>query len=173
MKKVFFITALTVASFAGFAQDDKKEASKPFSFSVGIDGQLPLGDFGDSYNFGVGGSAQAAYKVAEELDITLSAGFLSFSGKSITITGLPSFKVPAFQIVPVLAGIRYHFSPNIYGSGQLGMSFGIGDNSGSNFTYAPGIGFKVSDFDFLLKYTGISGDGSSINTIGLRAAYNF
>ncbi len=174
MKKVFFITALTVASFAGFAQDDKKEASKPFTFSVGVEGALPLGDFGDTYNFGIGGSIQGDYKVADELAITLNVGYISYSGKSITVLpGFPTVKVDALGLVPVLAGIKYWFSPNVYGSGQLGLSFATGSGSGSNFTYAPGIGFQVQKFDFLLKYTGISGDGSSLNSIGLRAAYNF
>lgn len=179
MKKVFFIVALTAASFAGFAQDDKA-ASKPLSFSIGLEASLPFGDFADRYSFGIGGSAQADYKVADDLAITLNAGYISYSGKdqSITIPGLPTInnKNEALGLVPVLAGAKYWFSPNIYGSGQLGLSFATGKgNSGSNFTYAPGVGFQFSQFDILVKYVGISGSngGSALNAVGLRAAYNF
>ena len=167
-----------------FAQKESKEDSKPLSFSIGVDGSLPLGTFGDSYNIGIGGSAQADYKVAESFAITLNAGYLTYSGKSYqTIVGInpitfqPIYgtaKYAAFNLIPVLAGAKYWFSPNVYGSAQLGLSFASGNgNSGSNFTYAPGVGVKFSQFDVLLKYTGISGNGSSINAAALRAAFNF
>jgi hypothetical protein len=185
MKKLLFIAALTAASFTGFAQDEK-EADKKLSFSIGLEAALPFGDFGDFSSFGIGGSAQGDYKVSPELAITLNAGYISYSAKTVStiigfdpVTFAPIYgdvKGDALGMVPVLAGIKYWFSSMIYGSGQLGLSFATGNGaSGSNFTYAPGIGFQFSKFDVLLKYTGISssGGGSSLSAVGLRAAYNF
>jgi len=184
MKKVFFIVALTATSFAGFAQKEKEE-SKPLSFSVGLEAALPIGDFADFNSFGIGGSVQGEYKVAPELGITLNAGYISYSAKSISVLGVSLPKEKALGVIPVLAGVRYHFSENIYGSGQLGLSFFSGGGSGSNFTYAPGVGFKFSQFDVLVKYVGMSSKVESFNgtaivsktatygAVGIRAAYNF
>ncbi|HPH83865.1 MAG TPA: hypothetical protein PLC48_00345 [Ferruginibacter sp.] len=184
MKKVFFIVALTAASFAGFAQSEK-EASKPLSFSVGVEAALPIGDFGDAYKFGIGGSVQADYKVAPELAITLNAGYISFSGKSVTTTYVipttppqtisQTFKNATIGYVPVLAGVKYWFS-DLYASGQLGLTFATGNGaSGSTFTYAPGIGYKFAPIDVLVKYVGYAAQngGSASSNIGIRVAYNF
>ncbi|MFT3980370.1 MAG: outer membrane beta-barrel protein [Ferruginibacter sp.] len=160
MKKFFFIAALAVASFSVKAQD-----SKPLSFSVGAEAHLPLGNLADIYSVGFGGSVQADYALDQQLAVTLNAGYLNFSGKDgWGNTGM----------IPVLGGIKYTFQGNVYASAQLGASFGTEKNSGTSFTYAPGIGYKFSpNFDALLKYTGWSNDGSSTSAIGLRVAYTF
>lgn len=171
MKKVLLIAALTAVSFAGFAQDEKG-ATKKFGFSVGVEAALPMGDFGDSYGFGIGGTVQADYNVNDKFALTLNTGYITYSGKTIDL-GIISIKNDALGLIPVLAGAKYSFSENVYGSAQLGVSIASGSGSGSNFTYAPGVGVKFSNFDVLVKYTGISATGGSLNSIGLRAAYNF
>ena len=188
MKKLLFVSAIFLAgSTSLFAQKGDKEESKTLSFSVGVEGSLPLGNFGNSYSFGFGGSAQGDYKISDDFAVTLNVGYITYSGKS-TSTRIPigidpitfqiiystvTSKAPAFNLIPVLAGAKYWFSPNVYGSAQFGLAFASGGGTGSNFTYAPGIGFKFSQIDVLLKYLGISATGGSLNTVGLRAAYNF
>lgn len=172
MKKVLLIAALTAVSFAGFAQDDK--GGKKLSFSVGVEAALPIGDYADSYSIGIGGTVQGDYNVNDKFAITLNSGYITYSGKSIDLgSGFGSIKISSLGVIPVLAGAKYSFTENIYGSAQLGMSFLSGSGSGSGFTYAPGIGAKFSNFDILVKYTGISVTGGTFNNIGLRAAYNF
>ena len=164
MKKVFLFAALAVASFAVKAQDEK-----PLKFSVGAEVHLPIGDMGDAYSVGFGGTVQADYALDEQLALTLNTGYLNFSGKKIG-----GFKVPSAGLVPVLAGIKYTFAGNVYGSAQLGASFGTEKGQGTAFTYAPGVGYKFSpNFDALLKYTGWSNDGSNTSAIGVRIAYTF
>ena len=166
MKKLFFIAALTAVSFAGNAQNETK---KPLKFSIGLEAALPLGDFGDVSSFGIGGSAQADYSIAEKLAITLNAGYISFSGKTIS-----GYKVPSVGFIPVLAGIKFDLTPELYGSAQLGVTFSDQSGGGSIFTYAPGLGYKFTEnFDALLKYTGYSDKGGTLNTVGLRIAYTF
>ena len=106
-------------------------------------------------------------------------------GKDQTFTfpgqGTITVKGADFGLIPVLAGIKYSFTPQVYASAQLGVSFSTEKDGGSNFTYAPGIGYKFSEnFDILAKYTGYSvkssGSGSkstSLNTGGIRLAYTF
>jgi hypothetical protein len=173
MKKVFFILALTAASFAGFAQD----GGKALRFSVGVEAGLPVGDWSDYTSFAIGGSVQGDYFVAPDLALTLNAGYLSLSPKTITVAGV-SYKGESTGIIPVMAGIRYFFSPNFYGSAQLGAAFGTESGAGTAFAYAPGIGYKFTDnFDAMVKYQGFSSkvDDVSVSNslIGLRVAYTF
>ena len=52
MKKLLLASAILIAaSTSSFAQKDSKEDSKPLSFSIGAEGSLPLGTFGNSYSF--------------------------------------------------------------------------------------------------------------------------
>ncbi len=165
MKKLLFVVALTAASFAGFAQNSNVK------FGIGLETAFPLGTFGDAYSFGIGGSAQANFVLDPTLDLTLQAGYISFQGKTVN-----GFKFPSIGYVPLLGGIEYKFTPQVFGSAQLGVTFATGNGaSGTAFTYAPGIGYKFTEnFNALLKYTGYSAKGgSSSNTVGVRLGYTF
>jgi hypothetical protein len=175
MKKLFLacIIVLTVASVN--AQDKAMSSGSSIIFSIGVEPSLPIGDFHDiGYNFGIGGSLQGEYKADSDLGITLNAGYLNYSGKDYTIGGY-TYNGGNYGIVPVMAGIKYYFSPKVYGHGQLGISIGTSKGASSNFTYSPGVGFYISNnLDLLLKYVGISGKGGgNLNSIGARLAYNF
>jgi len=162
MKKVFLIFALTSLSFSGFSQKNDKSTK----FSVGGELGLPVGDASLFTSLAIGFSGQLDYNVAEKIDLTLNAGFIKLTGKD----GLEGVSV-----IPILGGAKYHFSDKVYGSAQLGISitnsYGVSSNQ---FTFAPGVGYKISDnLDLLLKYTTISSDGGSVNWIGVRAGYSF
>lgn len=177
MKKVLLSAALIVAVAFG-ANAQKSEDGAKLKFSVGLEAALPIGDFGLASSFGIGATAQANYNVAENIDLTLNAGYISFAGKDQTFSypGIPTqtIKGEATGFIPVLAGLQYQFGGGLYGSAQLGLTFGSGAGSGSIFTYAPGVGYKISDnIDALLKYTGYSQTGGSLSTVGLRVAYTF
>jgi hypothetical protein len=171
MKKVFLSIAIAAIAFSANAQDSKSD--QPLKFSVGVEAGLPLGDFKEFSKFGIGGSVQGEYAAAEKVGLTLNAGFLSFSGKTID-----GDKFPSTSIVPVLAGAKYYFTDKVYGHAQVGISFmsvkfeGV-TASASGFTYAPTIGVMPSEnIDVSLKYLGISKDGTT-SFLGLRVAYTF
>jgi hypothetical protein len=169
MKKLFFVVAFAAASVAVKAQD-----TSPLKFSIGLEAALPVGDFADSHSFGIGGSLQGDYSVAEKLAVTLNAGYTSYTGKKYDVPGFGSVKAPAIGLIPVLAGFKYALTDQLYGSAQIGATFSDQKNSGTAFTYAPGLGYKFSEnFDALLKYTGYSQDGGTLSTVGLRVAYTF
>lgn len=168
MKKLLLVFAIsTIATYVS-AQEKR---DKPILISVGVEGSLPIGDFGDFYSFGIGGSLQGEYKAARELGITLNAGYLNYTGKTVAGT-----KIPSSGLVPVLAGAKYYLGGGAYAHGQLGVAISTEKGGGSNFMYTPGLGYLFAPgFDAEIKYVGISnGEGSgSSNSIGLRLAYNF
>ena len=183
MKRIILSFAVLAATLSVSAQ--AKESGSPIKVSLGVEAVAPFGDFAKSSKFGLGGSLQGDYNVDPTLAITLNAGYINFFGKDYTYTipgaGTYTTKAANFGLIPVLAGIKYSFTPQLYGSAQLGVSFSTEKNGGSNFTYAPGVGYKFSDnFDILAKYTGYSvknsGTGTkstSLNTAGVRLAYTF
>ncbi|MDN3655775.1 outer membrane beta-barrel protein [Ferruginibacter paludis] len=175
MKKVMLSAViLTLSVLTASAQKESAETNS-FKFSVGVEGGLPTGDLKTTSSFGIGGSIQGDYKATESFALTLNAGYLSFSGKTVSLLG-ESIKYPSINIIPVLAGGKYYFTESVYGSAQVGVSFVsmTGESSSSAFTYAPGIGYYVSpNFDLLLKYQAASKNGSTLSFIGLRAAYSF
>lgn len=165
MKKVILSLAIVaIGALSASAQSEKAEA-KPFTFSVGVNAGLPIGDFKPFYSFVIGGDIQGQYSVAENLGLTLSAGYLNYSGKD---------GVESSSAIPVLAGVKYYFTPGgFYGHAQLGVSF-LSDGGGSAFTYAPGIGYNLSpNFDLGVKYQAFTKNSVTGSFIGLRAAYNF
>ncbi|MEO6454752.1 MAG: outer membrane beta-barrel protein [Ginsengibacter sp.] len=163
MKKLLSIIAVIMITATSLQAQSKKP-----TFSIGVDAGIPIGKAGDVYSFIIGGSLQGEYKVASELGLTLSAGYQSWQVKK-------NFGGGSNGLVPVLAGIKYYFTPMVYGSGQLGISLSTESGGGSSFTYAPGIGFLISkNVDVLAKYTGLSvKGGGSLNEVGVRLAYNF
>lgn len=174
MKKLLLATIILLTVASVNAQDKGSSSVGAIQFSIGVEPSLPIGDFHDiGYDFGIGGSLQGEYKASSDLGITLNAGYLTYSAKDITVNGV-TFKSPDYGIVPVLAGFKYYFSPKVYGHGQLGASIGTSSGATTNFTYSPGVGFYITNnIDLLLKFTGISGNGGSLNSIGARLAYNF
>ena len=176
MKKIILAFSLLGVISATTVTAQKKSIANATTFSIGVEGSLPVGDFNDAgYNFGIGGSAQVDHKIASNAAITLNAGYLNYANKSSVIDY-------HFSVIPVLAGVKYWFSPKVYGSAQLGAAFNSvkvsNSNSGSStstgFAYSPGIGFNISNsVDLLVKYFGNSVNGGTFSSVGARLAYNF
>lgn len=176
MKKLAIVAILSVVSFAGFAQD-KDNGGKKIRFSVGADVNLPMGDMGDTWGIGFGGSAMAEYMMKSNLSLTLSAGYNTYGGKDITVLGQTT-AFPNLNVIPVMAGVRYYVNPKIYTTGQIGMSFwnlkDVDDSNESDFTWALGAGYYITpNIDLGVKFNSIGTEGSASNAIAFRLAYNF
>jgi len=150
---------------------------------------LPMGDFGDGYDMGFGGTGTFVYNLNPNFSITATAGYLTWSGKVADFT---------FSSIPVLAGVRYAFGKgkfNPYVAGQLGMHFvtvkspsivvlGIdigGSASDSNFGFAAGAGFLYAlsnnlNLDVNAMFNSITASGGSSNyvtaLVGLLFGFN-
>lgn len=164
MKKVI-LSLVVFATLSASAQQKEaaKTEAKPFKFSVGVDAGFPVSPSGNK-GFIIGGDVQGEYAAASSVGITLSAGYLNQSYQSVSVGS-----------VPVLAGVRYYFSDKkFYANAQAGLSFSTVSGGGSAFTYAPGVGYYITNnFDLGVKYLGTSKNGYNSGAILLRAAYNF
>jgi hypothetical protein len=172
MKKVLLSAVILATMISVKAQSGG--ADKTVKINGGIEVGLPIGDFGDIATVGFGASLMGEYSASEKVGITLSAGFLTFSGKTVNLGGgVGSFKYGSTSIIPVLAGVKYHFNEKVYGQLQAGLSF-FNNGGGSAFTYAPTIGVMASEkIDLSLKYQAATKSGGSLSFIGVRAAYTF
>ena len=123
------------------------------------------------YKLVAGGDLQVDIPVTTGLKITGSAGYENFSYKvpvtNTTVSGHSSF-------IPLLAGAKFSLSPKAYGHAQLGYSVSTLKGGTGAFTYAPSIGYMISqNFDVSAKYFGLSFNGGTLSGIVARLAYNF
>lgn len=164
-----------VALTAFFCSQSFSQYARP-SLSIGGELGIPTGDLNATQKIGVGGSVKAAFPVAPDLDITASAGYISFSGNVIG-----DVKRSALNFIPIKAGVRYRFVPHgFYLEPQLGYTSintpGLSNSATGGFTYAANAGYFIGrNLDISARYEGVSKKGSQGNLpfAGFRLAYNF
>ncbi|MDB5249460.1 MAG: hypothetical protein JWQ40_3854 [Segetibacter sp.] len=175
MKKLPF---LLIASFIfSTAKTFSQQSSIPSpSLNLGVEAGLPVGDFGKGYKVGLGGSLKALFPVATDAAITLSAGYMSFSGKETTLGGNTVYKNPALNMIPIKAGFQYSFPGGLYFEPQLGYTnFKVKDGkSNGAFTYAANLGYLINrKLDLSARYEAFSKNEATTSFAGLRLGYNF
>lgn len=166
-KSLLLIVVLSALAFNTFAQSSDNSGGK---FSIGIDPGLPVGDASDVSSFAIGGDLKYSMPAAENFDVSLSAGYTAFLGKTID-----GFKLPSIKGIPVKLAGRYNFNgpTGFFGEVGLGAAF-IQDGGGTAFLYAPGIGYAMDGgFEIGVRYEGWSVHGGTFSQVGLRLAYSF
>lgn len=183
---VLALGLLSVFSFSIKAQEIKTTnttTSSGIRLSIGPDAGIPLGSFGDRYDWSIGGSVQADFPILkEQLFVTVNAGYLNFMAKNDT--GLPNSS--DLQMIPVKAGLKYFPVHNFYVQGEAGASFltnksDVGASKSTVFVYAPQVGylFNLGGRNYLdagVRFEGntkFTDNGSSNNYLALRVAYSF
>jgi len=149
-----------------FAQDQPA-----FKFSAGPEIGFATGSFSNSHSFGIGATAQVDISLQEHLYGTITAGVISYNGKSYG-AGL---KYKGTTIVPFRVGVKYFLAGGIYGALQTGLGF-INNGGGTAFAYSPQLGYEFKTktgraVDATFKYDGYSKNG--IGALGFRLAYVF
>ena len=138
----------------------------PIKVGIGAVAGVPVADATDFFNSVFGVDLQGEFYVIPSFALTLSAGYVEFSKKS-GVTGNSG-------LIPVLGGVKYFFSDKVYGSAQAGLSVAASGDAGSTFTFAPAIGYKLSNrFDLSLKYQSATKDGWNDAFLGLRVGLSF
>ena len=170
MKKILF----TLALLGGFAVSSFAQSSNDGgNFSIGFEAGLPVGNASDFYNFAIGGSLKYEQPVASDVAVTITAGYTSFQGKTVTVAPGLTGKVKAAGFIPAKAGLKFNIADAFYGEAQLGAAFSTQSNGGTAFAYSPGIGYKFSDnVDLGVRYEGWSHNGT-FSQIAARLAYSF
>ena len=159
MKKLLSLVLLFAALSA--------TAQKNLKFSIGAELASATGNLNKVYSFGIGATAQVDYMISNDVAVTANTGVIELVGRKIGGTNL---KYRSSAVIPLLVGIKYYFTPAVYGSGQIGTSI-FSSGNGTVFTYVPGIGYKFNNkIDALFKYTGYSSSGG---TFGIRIGYSF
>jgi len=172
MKRIFLLSAIAgIFAFSSASAQTKDVAMSGPKLGIGAEFAFPVGNFGDVFNLGYGGSLQYQHPVANNLNITGSAGYLSFKAKD-------EFGGGSIGFIPVKAGARYFVAENIFINGELGAAFSTEDGGTTAFAYSPGVGveFPVSDkgaVELGARYEGWSANSNTSSFIGLRLAYNF
>ena len=157
MKKTLFLVVLLFV--LAVSVNAQKRDVKPI-FSAGVTMGLPVGYEVPYSNFVWGLDVQGEFPVASQFGLILDAGYVSFNGKT---------NYDNWNFVPVLAGGKYYFSDQIFGTLEAGLSFATGVISGSSFTWSPGIGMKLSKkIDLALKYQSINFTEGNCAFLGLR-----
>lgn len=171
MRKVFLTMAAVAAiASASFAQSGKNEVS------IGAEVGLPMGDFGEAFKTGFGGSLKGLYGVGTAGQITATVGYTAYKMKgSIEEIDMST------GILPILAGYRHNFGgfyiePQVgYGIIRVKAKF-LGESESESegaFTYAAGAGYQVSGFDFGVRYQASTKSGDSFGLFGIRIAKSF
>ncbi|MDB5089356.1 MAG: outer membrane protein beta-barrel protein [Mucilaginibacter sp.] len=202
MKSTLKISALVLA-FAGLTLGAKAQTSTTSTtktstssngviLSIGVDAGIPTGKLSDSYNFNIGGSVQADIPVAQNLFVTVNAGYNSIQGKNdlrfVTPGGVITADATNIQLLPVKAGLKYFVVPHFYVQGEAGAAFAlnksdVGFDKSAAFVYAPQVGyqFPIGGKNFIdagVRYEASTKfnsniDDSKVNFFGLRVAYAF
>ena len=166
MKKALFITlAALFSAVCTYAQTGNNQVS------IGIETNLFLkSGYSNIYNPGIGGNLKGLYGIQDASQLTLTAGYSSFSGKSSSQYGDQNL-----SLLPVLAGYRYNLKNGLYAEGQVGLAIlrtKAGDFSFSqtNFAAALNVGYTIKGFDASIRYYT---EGDVISTFAVRLAYNF
>ncbi len=158
-------------------------------FSAGLDLGVPVSTFSNMASTGVGGSLRFDGAISDKVGWTVSAGYLSFSGKTY-YDNVNKVSIPfgTTSNTPISGGIKYYFSEankGFYGGVDLSINFlstyvytiNSGNGGGYNlqtssqsiFGFNPGIGYRITNWDFSGRYNAL-GDFSYL---GIRVAYVF
>lgn len=185
MKNV--ISVFAIAAAVAFTTVDLK-AQESFG-SAGLEIAIPLGDFGDIANFGIGGSGTYEIGLSDKFSVLAHAGVIFYSVDDIEFPvlnpdgtfGTETLDYSIYQI-PLQAGARFYLSEQkdgLYLGALLGMhitGFSIGDesDSDSNFSFAPEVGYFLNEsISIGLRYQIVTGEDSNLDYLGARIAYNF
>lgn len=209
MKKIIFfiIAVLSIAAANGqdslntgstyadkngnYAGGENPTLDKTLIWSIGVEPSMPVGHFHDLAKFGFGASLQGEIKAGRNVGVTVNAGYIAYSGKTVDTISYPDFKY-----WPVMGGLKVYMG-KAYIHGQAGAGFGE-EGLGTSFWYGAGLGVNFTKrIDAEFRYAGwkqnevSSNDGGGIynggnggstgtpvygghySTLGLRLAVNF
>jgi len=143
----------------------------------GADLSLPMGEFANDFNRGVGVYVKAMLGVGQSGAVTFTTGYTGFKeiadfDETTTTAG----------IVPLLIGYRHNFN-GFFVEPQIGYGIypykhdsedGFYTDTGGAFTWALGAGYMFkNNIEVSARYQTGSSTGITVGVFGLRLGYNF
>jgi hypothetical protein len=186
MKRIKLLLAGAFIVFAASTNAQETPAKRGLSLSIGPEFAAPVGTFRSGYTvpggstsgykLGFGGSAKLNIPVANNIDVSISAGYMGFSQKA-SIGQLDSISINkgSYTFIPFKGGIRFRTNGGFYVEPQIGYTQTKLKNAegAGEFTYAGNIGYLIGRaVDVAVRYEAISTQPESSKFIGLRVAYN-
>lgn len=166
MKKNFLTLVCSLLfSLPIIAQDKNDNKAK-----LGIGGVigLPVGTHHHVEGIAYEANLLAEFPETKVLNMTLSAGYMSFTGKNgFTIDG---------GLVPLLAGTKFKLTPAAYFHLQIGAALptGKGSDKSAGFAYSPSVGYVLSKHvDFSVRYFAAIRKSITESYFGLRLGFTF
>jgi len=142
---------------------------KGFSIGPYIESARPTGHFEETHKNGLGIGLNADIRLGK-WGLTGSAGYMHFSGKTITNSEGTKHD-PDINAIPIRAGLKYRLVPIIYVKLEGGVA-NYTNGNGSAVIVSPGIGLRVLGLDVQAKYEAWVDNGTN-SFWGLKVGYNF
>jgi hypothetical protein len=166
-------TALTITGL--FFTNNLKAQTTPANalwFSIGADAGDPTGNLRIGSVFVLGGTARLQYGITNNFAVTLTSGADHFFSKDMPGTDI---KYDSFGIIPIKAGIKEFFVPNIYFGAEAGVGFEETDDGKGNkkFLLSPALGWANKHWDVGVRYDNYSGQNDPYGFVALRIGYGF
>jgi len=176
MKRVSKFIAVAIAAGGLFLSSNanaqtSNAAPNPWRLGIGVEGGIPTGNEKNFSNFELGGTARLQYDADSRLGITLTSGYYNFFGKDVP--GLPGTKYTNDGIVPLKAGIKAFFAPEIYFGAEAGAGFETRSGGNTKLIVSPALGYANRTWDVGVRYENFSGQNDNYGLVGLRVAYAF
>ncbi len=140
--------------------------------AIGADAGYPTGNLRISSDFVLGGTIRLHYGVSNSFAITFTSGADHFFSKVIPGT---NFKFDSFGVIPIKAGFKEFFIPNLYIAAEAGVGFEQVDSGHGNAKalLSPSLGWANKRWDVGVRYDNYIGQNDNYGFVALRIAYGF
>ncbi len=171
LKTLAFIAAALFFTCTAKAQTTPANALR---FNIGIETSLPTGSATIGSPFSLGGTARFQYGITNNFALTITGGAYHFFAK-VNPASPTGARYDSYGVIPLKAGVKEFFAPNIY----IGLEAGVGMESLDNdfwgpkrFLISPASGWANKHWDIGIHYESFS-SGASYGLVALRTAYGF
>ncbi len=168
---VLFIVATVCFTTRVKAQTTPEHALR---FNIGLETSVPTGSATIGSNFSLGGTVRFQYGITNNFALTITGGAYHFFAK-INPNDPSGGRYDSYGVIPLKAGIKEFFLPNIYVGAEAGVAMESLDNQffgPKRFLLSPAVGYGNKHFDVGLHYENFSG-GAQYGLVALRLAYGF
>lgn len=157
MKKI--VTSIIVVGLIFFANTVQAQSA----WRLGLAGNAGLAS-NKVYGLVLGIDMRLQTKLDDRNLFILTTGLTHFFDTQKTIDG--------FTYVPLKAGFKTFFVPNLYIAAEAGVGFGLNKGSDASFLWSPSFGYSGKKLDISIKYEDFT-EGSNLQQVALRIAYGF